>query len=325
MESKMNTAVLVLTFNRLDYLKDVFAAIVKAKPSRLYLASDGPRDGKEGEREKITEIRNWMLKQITWDCNVKTRFLEKNSGGCGIGVSSAITWFFEHEEQGIILEDDCVPSQSFFSFCEKMLNHYKDDEGVYSIVGYNPAGCIKSRYDYEFASISHCWGWATWKNRWQKFTFEFNEDDVDIADNFSSRPEIQAYWRNIFKIMEPVNIWDYQWNFCIAKHRGLTIYPVKNLVSNIGEFGVHYTGGGIELHKKICELDIERFNNTKQVDYMNDVLWTNFFNLNTSTGNTKQTKIYLFNLFPLYKIKKKNNKTTHYLFGFLPLFKIKEK
>lgn len=317
----MNAAVLVLTFNRLDYLKDVFDAIIKAKPPRLYLASDGARNNKEGEKEKIEEIRKWMLQQITWDCDVKTRFLERNSGGCGIGVSSAITWFFENEEQGIILEDDCVPSQSFFSFCEKMLNRYKNDEDIYSIVGYNPAGSIESKYDYEFASISHCWGWATWADRWKKFTFDFPKEDVKIANNFSSKLEIQSYWRKIFKIMEPINIWDYQWNFCIAKYKGLTIYPVKNLISNIGEIGVHYTGENKTLNLKTYEFDIKNFNDTKQIEYMNDILWNNFFNLK----NAETTKYYLFNILPIYKTKKKGNKTKHYLFGFIPFLKIKEK
>lgn len=109
----MNTAILLLTFNRLDYLVSVFDVTAKAKPKRLYLASDGPRCDKHGEAEKVQEVRNYLLDNINWDCEVKTRFLEKNSGGCANGVSGAITWFFKNEEQGIILEDDCLPSQSF--------------------------------------------------------------------------------------------------------------------------------------------------------------------------------------------------------------------
>lgn len=320
----MSIPVLLVTFNRLDYTKEVFASIATYKPKKLYIASDGPRPDKEGEKEKVEDVRQYLMSHITWNCDVKTRFLETNSGGCGLGVSGAVTWFFENEENGIILEDDCVASISFFDFCEKMLDKYKDDKDVYSIVGYNPAGVMNSLYDYEFASISHCWGWATWKDRWQCFKFKFEPEEIKIAENFSSRLEIQEYWKNIFKIMNDVNIWDYQWNFCIAKHKGLTIYPVKNLISNIGEVGVHYTDGAKELNLKTYELYVQKYNDTKSVEKMNNVLWDKFFNIGAPKNKFTQ-KVYLFHFLPLYKIKKKGNKSKHYLFGFIPLFKIKEK
>ncbi|MFP4332877.1 MAG: hypothetical protein ACLFQJ_06210, partial [Campylobacterales bacterium] len=132
----LKTAVLFLVFNRLDTTKQVFEAIRQAKPPRLYVAADGAREAKEGEDQKVKAIREYILQHIDWDCEVKTLFREKNLG-CKIAVSSAITWFFENEEMGIILEDDCLPSQSFFWFCEELLERYKDDMRIMMVSGYN--------------------------------------------------------------------------------------------------------------------------------------------------------------------------------------------
>ena len=195
----MKKAVLLLTFNRLNYLIHVFEAVRQAKPPRLYIASDGPRPSKEGEKEKVEEVRNYLLSHVDWDCEVKTRFLETNSGGCAKGVSGAINWFFENEEDGIILEDDILPNSSFFSYCEKMLEHYENDKDVYSVVGYLPVADAKGDKTYGFATVSHCWGWATWKDKWKIFQQDISDFDEKIIDNISTNPHIKKYWNYIFE------------------------------------------------------------------------------------------------------------------------------
>jgi GT2 family glycosyltransferase len=122
----LKTAVLFLIFNRPDTTKQVFAAIRKAKPPKLYVAADGPRADNPGEAEKVEQVR-LIATNIDWDCELKTLFRDENLG-CGKGVSSAITWFFENEGEGIILEDDCLPSQSFFWYCEELLERYREDK-----------------------------------------------------------------------------------------------------------------------------------------------------------------------------------------------------
>ena len=124
----LNTAVLFLIFNRLDTTKRVFEAIRQAKPSKLYIAADGARNNKEGESEKVKAVRDFIINNIDWQCEIKTLFREKNPGG-KYAVSSAITWFFENESMGIILEDDCLPIQSYFWYCEELLERYKEDKG----------------------------------------------------------------------------------------------------------------------------------------------------------------------------------------------------
>ena len=125
----LNTAVLFLVFNRLDTTKQVFEAIRQAKPPRLYIAADGVREAKDGEDEKVKAVRDYITSNIDWECEVKTLFREQNFG-CKMAVSGAIDWFFQNEEMGIILEDDCLPSQSFFWFCQDLLEKYKNDTRV---------------------------------------------------------------------------------------------------------------------------------------------------------------------------------------------------
>jgi hypothetical protein len=153
----MNKAVLFMTFNRLDTSQQVFEQIKIAKPPRLYLASDGARKQVEGESEKVEAVRNWLLSNIDWDCEVKSLFREENLG-CGKAVSSAITWFFDNEKNGIILEDDCVPNQSFFRFCEELLDKYVDDKRIWQISGMNPLVQSDMEESYYFAKIAQCWG-----------------------------------------------------------------------------------------------------------------------------------------------------------------------
>ena len=124
----LNTAVLFLVFNRLDTTKQVFEAICKARPERFYIASDGPRES--NELEKVSEVRSFLMNNIDWNCEIKTLFRESNLG-CGVGVSSAIDWFFDNEKEGIILEDDCVPSDDFFKFASTMLQKYRDVDELF--------------------------------------------------------------------------------------------------------------------------------------------------------------------------------------------------
>ena len=128
---KFNTPVLFIIFNRPDPTFKVFEEIRKAKPLKLYIAADGPRNHKPGDKEKCEKTRQ-VINLIDWDCQIRT-LLRENNLGCKIAPSSAITWFFENEEAGIILEDDCLPNQSFFLFCQELLYKYKDNNKIMHI------------------------------------------------------------------------------------------------------------------------------------------------------------------------------------------------
>lgn len=235
-----NSPVLFLTFNRLDTTKKVFEVIKQVKPPKLYLASDGARLNKSGEKEVVESVRNFLLNNIDWQCEVKTLFREQNLG-CGKAVSSAINWFFENEEMGIILEDDCLPSISFFRFCDELLIGYKDDERIMHISGDNfQDGISRGDGSYYFSQISHVWGWAAWRRAWKLYDFEMkslnNFINYKIYKNIWKQNKVQKYWLKQFKNVSlgKIDTWDYQWNYCLIVNNGLSILPNINLVENIG-------------------------------------------------------------------------------------------
>lgn len=154
---------------------------------RLYIACDGARVDVLGEEQKVQQVRSFVLKNIDWDCEVKTLFQNKNLG-CKEAVSSAITWFFENEEMGIILEDDCLPSQSFFPFSEQLLHKYKDDKRIWLIAGTNFIADMTSnnKESYYFSIYDRSWGWASWRRAWQNYD-----------KNMSFWPEIKQ--KDLFK------------------------------------------------------------------------------------------------------------------------------
>lgn len=241
--SSLNTAVLFLIYKRPDTTRQVFEAIRQAKPPRLYVVGDGPKADVLGEAENVRQARNIVLNGVDWDCEVKTLFRDINLG-CKLGVSGGIDWFFENEEEGIILEDDTLPSQSFFWFCQELLEKYRGDERIGQISGSNfQLGIKRGEADYYFSIYNHIWGWATWANRWKNYDVMLNaiEDSIFI-DNLSEKEEFKRYWKNLFKQMkqQKIDTWDYQWTFTLWNRQQLTILPNMNLIKNIG-FSVEAT------------------------------------------------------------------------------------
>lgn len=235
----MTPPVLVIAFNRPAHTRQILEAVKNAKPTKIYLALDGPRSQNTNDEKSRQEILE-TFKSINWDCEVDT-LIRTNNLGCKIGVSSAITWFFEHEEQGIILEDDCLPSTDFFGFCGDMLERYKGEESIMQINGVNyQHGQHRGSADYYFSRIPHVWGWATWRRAWKLYDIEMNglEDffDQDIYKSIINYKNARKFWEPSLTATKQgeVNTWDYQWVFSIWKNNGLTIMPNYNLISNIG-------------------------------------------------------------------------------------------
>ncbi len=245
MEKKLTTPVLFLIFNRPDTTQTVFNEIQKAKPAKLFVAADGPRDNKKGEKEKCEQTKK-IIEQVDWDCEVKTLFRDKNLG-CKMAPSSAINWFFENVEEGIVLEDDCLPHRTFFRFCQELLEKYREDERVFVISGDNHLfGRKRTNYSYYFSRYSHTWGWATWRRAWLHY-----DGDIKIWPEIKNGnwpkdilgySDAVRYWSNIFQrvYQNKIDAWDYPWIFSCWTQNGLTIIPSVNLVSNIG-FGPEST------------------------------------------------------------------------------------
>lgn len=246
----LNTAVLFLVFNRLDTTQQVFESIRRAKPPRLYIAADGARAHKDGELEAVKVVRDYVLSNIDWACQVKTLFREKNMG-CKYAVSSAISWFFEHEEQGIILEDDCLPNQSFFWFCEELLDKYKNDRRIMMISGTNYLLDVRDdvEEDYIFSRHFSIWGWATWRRAWDTYDAEldFCTDDFIAKGDYSYlalSSNLQRVYKGYLELIRDkrVDTWDFQWLFNCIYNYGLSIVPPVNLISNLGVEGAHASG-----------------------------------------------------------------------------------
>jgi ADP-heptose:LPS heptosyltransferase len=245
-----NTPILFVIFNRPDLTEIVFNEIRKARPAQLFIAADGPRKNNESDKILCAETRK-IAEQVDWPCKVHTLFREENLG-CGKAVSSSISWFFDHVERGIILEDDCLPDPSFFMYCQSLLEHYENDQSVMHIGGVNfQNGANKINADYYFSAISHVWGWASWRRAWKKYDFNLLDIDAFIKNKKIERYYKESFianrWLSTFQDMHDhkIDTWDYQWTYCIFNNNGVSIIPNQNLISNIGfrEDATHTNSG----------------------------------------------------------------------------------
>lgn len=236
----MNTPVLFLVFNRPDSTRQVFEAIRQARPPRLYVAADGPRENREGERERCEEVRK-ISTAVDWPCVIRTQFRSENLG-CKYAVSSAITWFFNMEEEGIILEDDILPGRDFFSFCEAQLDHYRDKSQVMMIAGCNPvAGKYETQNTYDFTNFALVWGWASWRRAWNYYDVEMQEWPRCRKNRCLSKipnvsKEFEIIWTEIYDktYSNQIDTWDFQWFFAINSNHASIIIPKYNLINNLG-------------------------------------------------------------------------------------------
>jgi hypothetical protein len=243
--SQLNTPILFIIFNRKDTALRVFEMIRKIQPRTLYVAADGPRASRPGEEIRCQETRA-LIGQVDWPCEVRTLFRETNLG-CKKAVSGAITWFFSQVNEGIILEDDCLPDPTFFSYCENLLERYRDDRRIMHIGGVNfQDGIQRSTGSYFFSRKPQIWGWATWKRAWDLYDpdiLSYPEFKKNHLIRFITRDTYQQkiFLRKFDSVYDhSVDTWDFQWEYTILTQNGLAITPEKNLVSNIG-FGADAT------------------------------------------------------------------------------------
>lgn len=234
----MRSPILLLVFNRPDTTRQVFEEIRRAQPSKLYIAADGPRHDRASDFERCAEVKR-IFEKIDWPCAIKTLYRGDNLG-CKKAVSSAIDWFFEQEEEGIILEDDCLPSMSFFSYCDELLEKYRFDERVFIVSGYNRQNTWKTdKSDYFFSNLGGIWGWGTWKRAWQ----HFDPDMKDLKDFTDQKMFDYLLGEEMGKMrastllnvkIKHVDSWAYPWGFSRHLNSGMACVPSKNLVKNIG-------------------------------------------------------------------------------------------
>lgn len=234
-----STPVAFIIFNRPDLTRIVFESIARAKPEKLFVVADGPRFPEEAEK---CEQARAVISKTDWDCEVVTNFSDKNLG-CGRRVSSGIDWVFSNVEEAIFLEDDCLPAESFFSYCQALLDWYRDDHRIMTINGNNfQSGQKRTDYSYHFSKYNGCWGWGSWRRAWKHYDYEMKTwpefKKSGMLGMVCEDPYEQRFWTSLFDSMhenpDQENTWDHQWKYACWSQSGLAIEPSVNLVSNLG-------------------------------------------------------------------------------------------
>ncbi len=234
--------VVLLVYKRPELTRKVVRSLRKIRPGVVLVVADGPKD--ESERVQTDATRRVIREEIDWPCDCRFNEAERNLGLAN-RVSSGITWALDSQERVVILEDDCVPSTSFFRFAEEMLDRYRNERRVSVVTGNNfQRGVKRGKGSYYFSMFPHCWGWATWRDRWQDYDHELHcwSETLRFLEGFGDRA-LTEYWEGAYRrvISGEVDSWAYRWLFSCWAKRALTVTPNRNLVTNIGfgEEGTH--------------------------------------------------------------------------------------
>jgi hypothetical protein len=255
--NKIKSAILITGYNRYDYIKNLLKLTIKTK-RKIYISIDGPKNIKDINIQK--KITNLIISQK--NSKIKYKVLNKNYG-CQKAVLLALKWFFSIERQGIILEDDLVPSKFFFAFCEKMLIKYKNNQNIFSISGFSPLNLENKKQSYFFSKYFMCWGWATWRDRWlvaRKFLLKKDNNWLKLLDreewkNSKLNQLEEKYFKIIYKkiIAKEIDSWAFLWLLIGVSNCSKFLIPYKSLVKNIGTsiFGANNVPSRIKKNKKL--------------------------------------------------------------------------
>lgn len=233
--------IIFIIFNRTDTTRRTFEKIRAAQPKQLLVIADGPRADKVGEAEKCAATRA-IIDEVDWDCEVHRNFSATNMT-IRLRISSGLNWAFGIVDRAIILEHDCLPSESFFDYCSVLLERYESDERVMMISGQNHLfGHGATKESYYFSRYPHVmWGWATWRRAWAKYDLDMTHwpeiRDAKLFDQYFPKRRERYYWESVLEYTiynGRLDTWDYQWFYSMWANSGLCVTPCRNLVQNIG-------------------------------------------------------------------------------------------
>ncbi len=256
----MNTPILLIVFNRPSHTRRVLTEILKQEPQDLYVCQDGARDGNENDRIKCQEVREVIDELTSPYAAAHNSFAlhtlcQQQNLGCGPGPAAGLTWFFEHVEQGIILEDDAVPHSDFFGYAEELLERYKEDKDVRAIGSMNVDSHPWGDGSYYFSMMNrNLCAWASWRRAWQDFDLYLRDVPWQRLNDALKHYDCTFYEREFWldrlaeakKDAQGGASWDMQFFMSIWLHHGKGIIPNVNLSSNIGTVGegTHQMGEG---------------------------------------------------------------------------------
>lgn len=249
MEVQYTIPVALVIFKRVSLAEKMLKCLEEIRPEKLFVISDGARENVPGEKELVEHVRA-LFEEVSWPCEIYRNYAEKNMG-CDLRVPTGINWVFEQVDEAVILEDDCIPTNDFFVFAEKMLERYKYDSRVMMVAGSNCMQGYSIKDCCCFSARVYTWGWATWKRAWEYY-----------CSDGSIWKEIQR--NGIFRKTYPIRIrhfikkeldyyyrqrkmpWDYMWWLSCMKYQGLCAVPKVNLITNegFGEDATHTQSSG---------------------------------------------------------------------------------
>lgn len=295
--------ILVLAFNRADHVTQAMNAIREYKPDKIYLECDGPRGYKQGEREAVEATRKTMLESVDWPCEIMTLFREENLG-CANAVNDAITWFFKHEEWGIICEDDIILSKDFFRLCEELLPRYANEEKIMQISARNTSRRKDINNTYVYAQCFHCWGWATWRRAWGRMDMSMSAANrlsyiyLIKRLGFFRGIMMKGLFRKGHRHISTFSSWATRWYLSILDNDALVICPGVNLAINIGmESGTHFDADDAKRPSASLKMDnIEWplvYNDCLEVDLKQKEYDSRFYRINRIFGLKKKIRVVL--------------------------------
>lgn len=244
----MDISVLILFFNRPDHLEQVFAEVKKARPARLFLYQDGPRNDKDLPG---MEACRKIVEAVDWECEVHRNYQTVNQG-CDPSEFLSQQWAFSLTDKCIVLEDDDIPSQSFFSFCKEMLDRYENDERIGMIQGFNLEEKTTDigQDDYFFSTNFSIWGWASWRRvvqQWDEhYTWLERPDAVARIETLTEERKLRKDFLPMSRAHKASGKAFYETIFHahLLLHSQLAIVPRVNMISNLGvsNDSTHFAG-----------------------------------------------------------------------------------
>ena len=287
----LKTPIVYICFNRSKIVEKTFKFIERQKPIKLYIIMDGPRLNNRSDENEVLEIQKFLDNSINWQCKINKIYSKVNLG-LKKRIISGINEVFNNDDNAIVLEDDCLPHNDFFYFCESILEKYKNHKKVRFITGNNfQKKNNKYNYDYYFSKYSHIWGWACTKKLWEEVNFNHNYWESYIRSDefkniFETKDEFK-YWSDTFNLIGKGNqsSWSIYLLLTMWKNNYLTVTPRINLVQNLGlENGTNTKALDLEtnlsllkinkplIHPVNFERDIEKdlyvFNNIYKKSYI---------------------------------------------------------
>lgn len=232
--------IMAVAFNRPHLVKGLLDVLRALEPERLYVVIDGPRVNRPEDAAKVAETKA-LFAGVDWDCELAINAVDANMGVRN-RVASGLAWVFAHEVSAIVLEDDCRPLPSFFTFCREMLLKYQNDTRVMSVCGTKAGPFVPDeRYSYFFSRYFLPWGWATWHDRWHTLydgalaTLDEPELERYLREALGSW-RAAKYWRWLLTRVKDGknNSWAYSWMVAGYLQHMLHVVPNRNLVTNVG-------------------------------------------------------------------------------------------